>query len=99
MFIVIMDNKRRFFKLIENYINDFRGDAVQEFYGKNTRIKLHTFNTGVKDNSIMLEAVVILGDVITEDTTNDALAHILIQDAVIYFFPELKIKTYVRFDA
>jgi hypothetical protein len=93
-----MDNKRRFFKLIENYINDFRGDAVQEFYGKNSRIKLHTLNMGVKDNCIMIEAVVILGDIITEETTNDVLAHILLQDAVVYFFPELNLKTYVRFD-
>ncbi len=93
-----MDNKRRFFKLLENYINDFRGDAVQEFYGKNTQIKIHTLNTGVKDNSIMIEAVVILGDIITEETTNDVLAHILLQDAVVYFFPELNLKTYVRFD-
>jgi hypothetical protein len=93
-----MDNKRRFFKLIENYINDFRGDAVQEFYGKNARIKLHTLNMGVKDNSIMLEAVVILGDVINEDTTNDVLAHVLLQDAIVYFFPELNLNTYIRFD-
>jgi hypothetical protein len=93
-----MDNKRRFFRLIENYINDFRGDAVREFYGEKSRIKIHTLNTGVKDNSIMLEAVVILGDVITEDTTDDVLAHILLQDAIVYFFPELKLKTYIRFD-
>ena len=93
-----MDNKRRFFKLLENYINDFRGDGVQEFYGKNTQIKIHTLNTGVKDNSIMIEAVVILGDIITEETTNDVLVHILLQDAVVYFFPELNLKTYVRFD-
>jgi hypothetical protein len=46
----------------------------------------------------MIEAVVILGDIITEETTNDVLAHILLQDAVVYFFPELKLKTYVRFD-
>jgi hypothetical protein len=93
-----MDNKRRFFKLLENYINDFRGDAVREFYGENARIKIHTLNIGVKDNSIMLEAVVILGNVINEDTTNDVLAHVLLQDAIVYFFPELKLKTYIRFD-
>lgn len=93
-----MDNKRRFFRLIENYINDFRGDAVREFYGEKSRIKIHTLNTGVKDNSIMLEAVVILGDTINEDTTDDVLAHILLQEAIVYFFPELKLKTYIRFD-
>jgi hypothetical protein len=93
-----MDNKRRFFRLIENYVNDFRGDAVHEFYGEKSRIKIHTLKTGVKDNSIMLEAVVILGDTINEDTTDDVLAHILLQEAIVYFFPELKLKTYIRFD-
>jgi hypothetical protein len=54
--------------------------------------------TGVTDNSIMLEVVVYLGDIINEDVMNDALAHILIQDSIVYFFPDSKISTYVRFD-
>jgi hypothetical protein len=36
--------------------------------------------------------------VINEDTTNDVLAHVLLQDAIVYFFPELNLNTYVRFD-
>ena len=94
----MIDKKQRFFRLIENYINDFRGDAVQEFYGDQARIKVHSMNTGVKDNSIMLEVVIILGNSINEDVINDELAHILIQDSMVYFFPESKILTYVRFD-
>lgn len=94
----MLDKKQRFFRLIESYINDFRGDAVQEFYGDKSRIKVHSMNTGVKDNSIMLEVVIILGNSINEDVMNDSLAHILIQDSMVYFFPESKILTYVRFD-
>jgi len=94
----MLDKKRRFFRLIESYINDFRGDAVQEFYGNNARIKVHSMNTGVKDNSIMLEVIIILGDTINEDVMNDTLAHILVQDSMVYFFPEVKLRTYVRFD-
>ena len=94
----MLDKKQRFFRLIESYINDFRGDAVQEFYGDKARIKVHSMNTGVKDNSIMLEVVIILGNSINEDVMNDSLAHILIQDSMVYFFPESKILTYVRFD-
>jgi len=94
----MLDKKRRFFRLIESYINDFRGDAVREFYGDKARIKIHSMNTGVKDNSIMFEAVVILGDTINEDVMNDTLAHILIQDSMVYFFPESNIRTYIRFD-
>jgi len=94
----MQDKKQRFFRLIESYINDFRGDAVQEFYGKQARIKIHSMNTGVKDNSIMLEVIIFLGDTINEDVMNDTLAHILVQDSMVYFFPESKILTYVRFD-
>jgi hypothetical protein len=93
-----MNKKRKFFRLIESYINDLRGDAVKEFYGDNAKIKVHAMNTGVKDNSIMLEVVVYLGDVINEDVMDDSLAHVLIQDSLVYFFPEANIRTYVRFD-
>jgi hypothetical protein len=94
----MLDKKQRFFRLIESYINDFRGDAVREFYGDNARIKIHTMNTGIKDNSIMLEVIILLGETINEDVMNDTLAHILVQDSMVYFFPESKILTYVRFD-
>jgi hypothetical protein len=94
----MLDKKRRFFRLIESYINDFRGDAVREFYGDKARIKVHSMKTGVTDNSIMMEVVVYLGDIINEDVMNDTLAHVLIQDSIVYFFPDSKISTYVRFD-
>jgi hypothetical protein len=54
--------------------------------------------TGVKDNSIMFEVVVKLGDTINEDVLNDAMVQVLIQDALVYFFPESIIKIYTRFD-
>ena len=94
----MLDKKQRFFRLIESYINDFRGDAVREFYGDKVQIKIHTMNTGIKDNSIMLEVIILLGETINEDVMNDTLAHILVQDSMVYFFPESKILTYVRFD-
>lgn len=94
----MLDKKQRFFRLIESYINDFRGDAVREFYGNQSRIKVHSMNTGVKDNSIMLEVIILLGETINEDVMNDSLAHILVQDSMVYFFPESKILSYVRFD-
>lgn len=80
------------------YVNDFRGDAVKDFYGDNARIKIHSMTTGVKDNSIMFEIVVVLGTTINESMIDKSLADILIQDALVYFFPESNIKTYIRFD-
>jgi len=93
-----MDRKRKLSRLIESYMNDFRGDAVQKVYGKGSYIKIHNLNFSVAQQSVLLEAVIILGDLITEEHIDRKLADVLIQDATVYFFPEYSIKTYVRFD-
>ena len=93
-----MDKKRRLYRLIESYINDFQGNAVQEMYGKGSRIKIHNLNFSVTKSVVLLEAVIVLGDLITEEHIDKKLAEILIQDALVYFFPETSVKTYVRFD-
>jgi hypothetical protein len=93
-----MDKKRRLYRLIENYINDFQGKAVQEIYGKGSYIKIHNLNFSVTKSVVLLEAVIVLGDLITEEHIDKKLAEILIQDSLVYFFPETSVKTYVRFD-
>jgi hypothetical protein len=94
----MLDKKQRLFRLIENYINDFQGESVQKIYGKGSYIKIHNLNFSVTQQSVLLEAVIILGDLITEEHIDRKLADVLIQDAIIYFFPECSVKTYVRFD-
>ena len=54
-----MDKKRRFISLIELYINNHRGFAVEEMYGKGTKIKIHTVNFSVTQNSVIVEAVIV----------------------------------------
>lgn len=93
-----MDNKRRLFRLIETYLNEFKGELVESIYGNRSRIKVHTVNFGVLDNSVLVELVVILGDVINEEILDTSLAEILIQEALVYFFPEKIIKTIIRWD-
>ena len=93
-----MYNKRRLYRLIEKYINDFKGDAVESIYGKGSSIKVHTINFGVTSKTMILEAIVILGDTINEETIDNSLAEVLIRDSMVYFFPEHQIKTYIRFD-
>jgi hypothetical protein len=71
---------------------------VESIYGNRSRIKVHTVTFGVSDNSVLIELVVVLGDTINEDTLDSSLAEILIQEALVYFFPEKKIKTLIRWD-
>ena len=93
-----MDNKRRLYRLLEVYLNGFKSDLVESIYGKTSHIKVHTVTFGISDNSVLVELVVILGDVINEDVLDTSLAEVLIKDALIYFWPEKKISTLVRWD-
>ena len=93
-----MDNKRRLYRLIESYLNEFKGNDVELIYGKGSSIKVHTVTFGISDNSVLVELVVILGDVINEETLDTSLAEILIQEALVYFFAEKTIKTIIRWD-
>ena len=59
-----MDNKRRLYRLLEVYLNGFKSDLVESIYGKTSYIKVHTVTFGISDNSVLVELVVLLGDVI-----------------------------------
>jgi len=95
----MLDKKRRLFRLIESYINDFQKEAVEEMYGVGTKIKIHSMSESYAQNAILFEAIIILGDTITEQVMDRKLADVLIQDAMIYFFPDQSIKTMVRWDS
>jgi hypothetical protein len=79
-------------------MNDFQGDAVQKMYGDGARIKVHSMNHSYSTKSILFEIVIVLGTTINESMMDKTLANILIQDALVYFFPDQNVKTYVRFD-
>jgi hypothetical protein len=94
----MLGKKQRLYRLLETYINDFRGDAVQEMYGKGTKVKIHNLNYSTSTKSILIESVVILGDTINESIMDKNLVDIIIQDAMVYFYPEFSLRSYVRFD-
>ena len=55
----MLDRKRRLFRLIENYMNDFQGNAVQEMYGNGAKIKVHSMNESYSEKSILFEIVIV----------------------------------------
>jgi hypothetical protein len=93
-----MDNKRRLYRLIEAYLNEFKGNDVELIYGKGSKIKVHTVTFVISDNSVLVEVIVLLGETINEEILDTSLAEILIRDALVYFFPEQQIKTLIRWD-
>ena len=94
----MLDKKRRLFRLIESHINDYNSEVVETCYGKGARIKIHSMTESITHKSILFEVVIVLGDTISEQVMDRTLADILIQDALVYFFPDQNIKTYVRWD-
>jgi transcriptional regulator CtsR len=93
-----MDEKKRFIRLLELYINGHRGYAIEQMYGKGTTIRIHNVIFSPTQKSVVVEAVIILGDVITEDVLDRELADVLIQDAIPLFFSDYSVKTMVRWD-
>jgi hypothetical protein len=93
-----MDNKKRVIRLIENYLNDFQKDAVEQIYGKGSKIKIHNLDFTVTNPSVLVESIIVLGEEISDDTMDRELADILIQDALNYFFPNLPVKVSMRWD-
>lgn len=93
-----MSRKRRIFSYIEYYLNEYEKDALEQIYGKGSKIKIHDIFYSTNQKSVMVEAVIILGDIISEETLDRTLADILIQDALVYFYPDEPIKVSVRYD-
>jgi hypothetical protein len=94
-----MDNKRRIYRIIETYLNKIKKDVVEEFYGKNSRIKITNITFTVKNNSIVIESTVILGDIITEEILDTSLAEILIQDIIQYIHPNSNVRITISWDS
>ena len=92
-------NKRRLFRLIEYYINDMYKEPVEEMYGSGTKIKIHSLSESYRTNSMLFEVVIILGEVINESVMDKTMAETLVRNALVYFFPEQIIKTYVRWES
>lgn len=93
-----MRDKARIFRILEFYINNFRRFDVEESYGKNAEIKIKDFNYSTHNKAIYLEAKIVLVNVINESVLDRLTADILIQDALIYLYPDLPVKISIDYD-
>lgn len=93
-----MDNRRRLINLIEKYLNEIKRDTVIKFYGEGSSIKINTLTFGTTKNYILIDVIVKLGETITEDVIDESMAKILIEDSMVYFFPDSDVRTLINFD-
>ena len=95
----MQDKKQRFYRLLETYMNDMKKETVESIYGVGSRIKIHNWWHNMKGDEFIFELVVILGDTINESVIEESLAEVLLEDALVYFYPEVKrVRCMVRFD-
>lgn len=71
-------------------MNDFQKEAVELFYGKGSKIKIHSWNYNNKGDTIYFEVIIILADVIDEYSMDKTMAEELLKNALIYFYPEIR---------
>lgn len=93
-----MDLKKRYIRIIEKYLNVIKKNDVELMYGKGTKISVRNLNPSVSNNSITVEVVIILGDVINEEVLDSSLTPYLIQDILELIFPDVITKTIVSWD-
>lgn len=86
-------------KLFEKFLNFFQKDKIEIFYGVGTKVKIHTIDYSITKNTIIIEAVIVLGDLINEEVMDSSMVEIMIKDFLPYVFPEInKIHIMTRWD-
>lgn len=93
-----MDKKKKFYKLIELYINQSRKSEMEEYYGYGSRIIIDSINTSVTKNQCIIESTVVLGKEINEDYLEKEFADLLLRRAFKHFYPEFSVNTLVKWD-
>ena len=95
------DNLNDFYTRYKNtkFCNSFFSvDTIEEFYGKGTKIKIRSLSYSLKSNILLVDAVVVLGEIITEEVLETTLAEVLILDSMKFFYPDYKVNTMVKCD-
>lgn len=95
----MLDKKRRFFRLLEIYMNDIKKDEVELMYGKGSKIKIHNWSHNLTGDKVIFDMVIVLGELIDESVMDTSFSEILLKDALVYFYPEIfNIGCIVSFD-
>jgi hypothetical protein len=93
-----MDNKRRFYRLFEFYLNELNKTTIEDWYGHRSSIKVNNVTFLQQGKSIVLEITIVLGEVISESVMDEKMAATLISEGMGYFFPELSLHVIYNWD-
>lgn len=94
-----MSRKDRIIHLIEFYLNHFKKNDVEGMYGNNSKIKILDLNYSTQKKSLFIESKIFLGDIICEEILDREVADILIQQAIVYFYPNIPVKVSINWES
>jgi hypothetical protein len=93
-----MGLKRKLIKIMNRYIDEnFVGD-IESFYGKGSKIKVKNLTESYTCNSILIDAVIILGEEINEDVMHVELCDLLLRESLEPIYPNVHVKTMISWD-
>jgi hypothetical protein len=72
--------------------------AISEFYGEGTKVKILNLDYTTRGVFVLVEAKIILGEIISEEVMERALVDYVIHDALVYFFPEQPINVMITWE-
>lgn len=94
-----MNNKHRFSRIIEVFINESRRNIMDYMFGKESKIKIKKIDYSTTAKLIHIDIVVILGETIdTHMFESDEIIKELVKDALEYISPNEKIMIKVSYD-
>lgn len=93
-----MKDKDRIIRILEHYMNVLKKNEVETMYGSNSKIIIKSFEFSITNKSLYIEAKIVLGDLIDESVLDRSLADLLIQDSLVYVYPDLPVKVSIDYD-
>jgi|688.fasta_scaffold222194_4 hypothetical protein len=85
-------------KSLESFLNESRGDDIQEFYGRDTKILIRSMTFSPVKKHCLIDSIVVLGDLKKGIDLDPDPAEVFILDVSKYFLGDYRVMVMVGFD-
>jgi hypothetical protein len=85
-------------KSLESFLNESRGDDIQEFYGRDTKILIRSMTFSSVKKHCLIDSIVVLGDLKKGIDLDPDPAEVFILDVSKYFLGDYRVMVMVGFD-
>jgi hypothetical protein len=85
-------------KSLESFLNESRGDDIQEFYGRDTKILIRGMTFSSVKKHCLIDSIVVLGDLKKGIDLDPDPAEVFILDVSKYFLGDYRVMVMVGFD-